>query len=214
MVYRYTLPLDHIYHMTGRKHRFYGSPPHEGLKDEIIPQPLCLLRVCRLVYEELWPLIYKQCIFYITIYSIRDLLYVMDLLDAYATSRNTLRGRDIFYHMSEIHVRVNNFTIRRHAEHRSLSGARLLNLSLESKLWSGPGATSLLKTETQVLQTISFFARRDILSDIIAALVLKDFIQRHMLRPPILDTSELEKMLPWYHRYQRQRFHELHTSPA
>lgn len=198
--------------MTARKFRFYGHLPHEGLKDEIIPQPLSLLLVCRLINQEFWPLVYNECIFYITIYSIRDLLYAMDLLDKYAACHATLPGTDIFYHMSRIHIRVNNFTMKVCPSHYGRFGPWTLDLSHEPRLWSGPGARSLLKTETQVARTIRTFAYRDNPLDLSGAFELKEFIQLEMLKLPVLDQCKLEKMLPWYLRYQCQRRHKLFTS--
>lgn len=214
MVYRYTLPGDRIYYMTARKHRFYGDPPHEDLKDEIITQPLSLLLVCRLVNQELWPLVYVDCIFYMTIYSIRDLLYALDLLDKYATSGQTLRGKDIFYHMSKIQIRVNNFTMKICSLHHDREGPWILDLSHETRLWSGPGARSLLKTDAQVARTIRRFAHQDQPVDLSGASELKKFIQLEMLRLPVLDKCKLEKMLAWYHRLQYQRRRKSSASPV
>jgi hypothetical protein len=118
MIYRYMLPEDRIYNMTARKQRFAGRPPPKELNNEIIPRPLSLLRVCHLVHQEFWQLIYHQCIFYITIYSIGDLLYVVDLLDKCTARHHTIRDKDIFCHMSHIRIRVSDLILDIYPVHR------------------------------------------------------------------------------------------------
>ncbi|KAH0339145.1 hypothetical protein KCU74_g819, partial [Aureobasidium melanogenum] len=113
MIYRYTLPPDGIYYLTARKMRTYNRRLQEVLKNEIVHPPPALLRVCRLVYRELWPMIYKTCTFYITIYSIRDLLYTLHLLDKYAAI-TTVHPTDLFSHMKNIRIRANNLVISIH----------------------------------------------------------------------------------------------------
>ncbi|KAH0382454.1 hypothetical protein KCU92_g6227, partial [Aureobasidium melanogenum] len=113
MVYRYTLPANGIYYLTARKMRFYTSPPQQDLKDEIVHPPPSLLRVCRLVYLELWPMVYKTCTFYITIYSIRDVLYTLHLIDKLGIN-TTFRPTDLFSCMRNMRIRVNNLVFDIH----------------------------------------------------------------------------------------------------
>ncbi|KAI4851390.1 hypothetical protein E4T44_02162 [Aureobasidium sp. EXF-8845] len=149
MIYRYTLPEDRTYYMTARKYRFYGHLPHVELRDEISPQPLSLLRVCRQIYQELQPLVYDDCVFYITIYSIRDLLYTIDLLDKYAVPHNFDHNRDIFFHMRNIRIRVSDLILDIYPYHRICHRYAWTKFSEAALLWIGPGKAKLLKDATQ-----------------------------------------------------------------
>jgi hypothetical protein len=203
MVYRYTLPDDGIFYMTARKHRFYGHPSHEELKNETIPPTLSLSRVCELVHSELRPLIYDQCIFYITIYSIRDLLYAMDLLDRYEVPPEAIPENDIFFHAYNIRIRVHNLILNlypsgngRHIRIRS-------ELSETTPLWFGPGLTALMNDRAQVAERARMYGRREIWPEDIDAVEMKHLLRTVMLRDHVLEKSTLERMLPWYQRDQR-----------
>lgn len=211
MVYRYSLPPNRICYMTARKDRFYGSPPHEDLKDEIVPQPLSLLRVCRLVYEELWSLIYKQCIFYITIYSIRDLLYAANVLDHYTDLYDPDYATDIFAYTSNIRVRVNDLMLDVHPLYQGRRGWLFMEMSQTAPLWVGRGAKTILKNRTQAATTARTYFRGKVAQESAGHLKVS---MLHMTRLSVLDKSSLNKMLPWYQRYQRQRPHKWSTSPV
>ncbi|KAI4748665.1 hypothetical protein E4T50_01053 [Aureobasidium sp. EXF-12298] len=203
MIYRYMLPEDQIYYMTARKQRFYGHFPRFELKDEIIPQPLSLLRVCRLVTQELWPLVYAECIFYITIYSIGDLLYAMDLLEKYTTSR-ALRNKDIFCHMIHIRIRVNDLILNTYAYHRACFRERSSTCTQTTQLWIGPGTEYLLQDSIEVARMVSICRRFNAAWLHFDAASVKEIIRFKMLRSPSqLDRATLHSMLPWYQRGPR-----------
>jgi hypothetical protein len=185
--------------MTARKHRFYGHLSHEDLKDEIIPEPLSILRVCHLVYDEMWPLIRNQCIFYITMYSVRDLLYTIDLLERYEVpDDNDPSPSDIFYRVANIQIRVSDLMMR-------ICPSRDVELSQTTPLWIGPGATTLLKTKTQAAEMVRMFERRRMLLFTSEAAELKCTLLDYMFRNRSVDKHSLNKMLPWYHRLQHER---------
>jgi hypothetical protein len=214
MIYRYTLPKDRIFYMTARKHRFCARPPPEELTDEIIAQPLHLLCVCRLVHQELLPLFYHQCIFYITIYSIGDLLYAMDLLNRYGASDKTLRPIDIFSRISNIRIRVNDLVLDISPLHHGWCGVMIAQLSQTTQLWSGPGARTLLKNRPQAAWTVRMEQGQEMISDRFGAGILKDIILHKMSNIHGLDRASLNKVLPWwYYRSKRQHRHQLSTSP-
>jgi len=199
--------------MTARKQRFHGHPSHEELKNEIIPRPPRLLRVCRLINQELWPLIYKQCIFYITIYSIRDLLYAVDLLDHYASLYDPDYATDIFSYTSNMRIRVNDLILDIHPSCDGRHGWLMVELSQTTPLWVGRGTKTILQNRTQAARTVRTNPRGEIAPEAISAGHLKESIRR-MSRLSVLDKAALNRMLPWYHRYQRQRRHKLSTSPV
>ena len=209
IIYRYMLPADSIYYLTARNMRYYGRHPQET-KIEIVQPPPALLRVCRLVYQELWLMIYKRCIFYITIYSIRDLLYTLDLLDRYA-SPATPSSADIFSHMSNIRIRVNDLVLNiRPLQHRCCEGM-IAELAQTNRLWSGPGA-SLLQDRFQAALLVGMYHGRGIVSEHFDATSLKEFVTS-MLKIDVMDKHALIKMLPWYQRHQnRQSRQKLSTS--
>lgn len=213
MVYRYIIPPDRVYYMTARKHRFYGHPPHQELKNEIIPCPPHLLRVCWIIHQELWPLIYNQCIFYITIYSIRDLLYALDLLDHYTNLYDPDYANDIFTYTSNIRIRVNDLTLDVHPPYHGRRGWLFVEMSQTAPLWVGHGAKTILKNRTQAATTARAYPRMEIPQEAMSAGHLKTYIC-HMTRLPVQGKAALNRMLPWYQRYQRQRFHKLSTSPV
>ncbi|KAH0361746.1 hypothetical protein KCU65_g8534, partial [Aureobasidium melanogenum] len=209
-VYRYTLPTHGIYYLTARKMRTYDRRLNEALKNEIVHPPPALLRVCHLVYQELWPMIYKKCVFYITIYSIRDLLYTLDLLERYAAP-TTVHSGDIFSRMSNIRMRVNDLILDIHPlQHGPHSCWKIAELSKTDRLWSGPGA-SLLLDRYQAALLGGRYQGREIIEDCFDAGNLKDLLP-FMLGTSVLDKGALLKMLPWYQR--RQSRHTLFTSPV
>jgi hypothetical protein len=215
MVYRHILPANRTYYMTARKHRFYGPLPHEELKDEVIPQPLDLLRVCHLVNQELRSLVHDQCIFYITIYSIRDLLCALDLLDGYETFHTTPHSTDIFSRMSNIRVRVNDLVLNIRPRRPGLRRGLIAEHSQTTPLWTGPGGKSILNNRAQAAETMSMYEGYEgerIPSGYVQAVELKNCLRMMMLRDHVLDKSILERMLPWYQRYQRQHRHKLSAS--
>ena len=199
--------------MTARKQRFHGHPSHEELKKEIIPHPPYLLRVCRLVNQELWPLIYKQCIFYITIYSIRDLLYAVDLLDHYAFLYDPNYATDIFSYTSNIRIRINDLILDVRPSCDGRRGWLMVELSHTTPMWVGRGTKTILQNRTQAARTVRTNPRGEIAPEAMSAGHLKESIRR-MSRLLVLDKAALNRMLPWYHRYQRQRRHKLSTSPV
>ncbi|KAI4759919.1 hypothetical protein E4T52_08059 [Aureobasidium sp. EXF-3400] len=202
MIYRYMLPEDRIYYMTARKQRFASRSPPKELNNEIIPRPLPLLRVCRLVHQEFWQLIYHQCIFYITIYSIRDLLYVVNLLDKCTASHHTLRDKDIFCHMGHIRIRVSDLILDIYAVHRLYDRSRLEKYTQTTRLWIGPGAGLLLESSTQTVRMVNQCRQYDIDWLHSGAASVKQTIRWKLLMTPIVDGAILRSMLPWYQRDQ------------
>lgn len=196
-VYRYTLPSDGIYHLTARKMRTYDRSLQQQIKNEIIQTPPSLLHVCRLVYQELWPMIYKKCVFYITIYSIGDLLYTLDLLDRYAHT-TTLHSTDIFYHMRNIRIRIDDLILNiRPLQH---SWRMTVGFSQTTQLWSGPG-TSLLYDRAQAAALVRGLQGHKIVAYCFDAESLEKLL-RFMLAIDALDKHVLIKVLPWYQRRQ------------
>lgn len=206
-VYRYTLPANGIYYLTARKMRTYDQFSKKALKDEVICTPPALLRVCRLVYRELWPMIYRTCIFYITIYSIRDLLYTLHILDKFSTI-TTFRSTDLVSCMRNIRIRVNNLVFNIHPLQHGERGAMIAELSQTTQLWSGPGA-SLLQDRAQAAYLVERFQRHEFVLDHFDAESLKPFLM-FLLNLSVLNKHTLIKMLPWYQR--RQGRHKLSTS--
>ncbi|CAD0099700.1 unnamed protein product [Aureobasidium mustum] len=202
IIYRYTLPKDGIYYLTARKTRLYGRSLPKGLNGENVHPPPSLLRLCRLVYQELWPMIYKTCVFYITIYSIRDLLYAWNLLDRYA-SRTTPSSTDMFSHMSNIRIRVNDLILNIHPLEHSCYEGMIAEISQTDQLWFGPGA-SLLQDRSQAAMMVGVYHGRGIVSERFDAVSLQEFITS-MLGVSVLDKRALIKMLPWYQRHQSRR---------
>jgi hypothetical protein len=208
IVYGHTLPANRTYYMTARNHRFYGHLPHEDLKDEIISEPLSILRVCHLVYDEIWPLIYNQFDFYITVYSVRDLLYIMDLLERYEVPRDIeFPVTDIFFNMTNIQIRVSDLVTRICPNHD-------VELSQTTPLWIGPGATTLLKTKAQVAEMVRIYGHGRILMCSSEAAELKSSLLDYMFRNRSVNKCALNKMLPWYQRLQHQRNRKLSASPV
>jgi hypothetical protein len=208
IVYGHTLPANRTYYMTARKHRFYGHLSHEDLKDEIIPEPLSILRVCHLVYDEMWPLIRNQCILYITIYSVRDLLYTIDLLERYEVPvDNDPSPSEIFYRVANIQIRVSDLVMR-------ICPDREVELSRTTPLWIGPGATTLLKTRAQVADMVRMYGRGRLLMCTSEAAELKSTLLDYMFRNRSVDKYTLNKMLPWYQKVQHQRYRKPSASPV
>ncbi|KAK6008260.1 hypothetical protein QM012_000163 [Aureobasidium pullulans] len=205
-VYRYILPANGIYYLCARKMRIYGHFPHE-IEDEIVHPPPALLCVCRIVYQELWPMIYKTCLFYITIYSIKDLLYALHLIEKFATMI-TFRSTDLVSCMRNIRIRVNNlmFNIR---SLRGDAGEKLIaELSQTTQLWFGPGA-SLLQDQAQVARLVKRSQGHECVLPHFDAEGLKSFLM-FLLNRSDLDKRALIKMLPWCQR--RQSRHKSSTS--
>jgi hypothetical protein len=202
MVYRHILPADQIYYMTARKQRFHCQPPHKELRDEVLPQPLHLLRVCRLVHQELWPLVYDQCVFYITIYSIRDLAYARGLLDDFTLSYHPFRSTDLFKRVRRIRIRVNDLILDVHPSSDIWCRALTAEFSQTNELWIGPGAEYVPKHRAQAARTVIWHREHDSWPDCYNAIVLKELIHYQMLRTPRLNNKATSnKMLPWYQRY-------------
>ncbi|KAI5249517.1 hypothetical protein E4T43_00948 [Aureobasidium subglaciale] len=110
MIYTYTLPHDRIYYMTARNMRVLPRQPYEDAYYEV-SQPLpSLLRVCRLVRRELVPIVQWGCSFYITIYSIPDLLYTLELLERYSSLQLT-RSMRLFSLTRHIHIRIKDLIL-------------------------------------------------------------------------------------------------------
>jgi hypothetical protein len=214
MIYRYTLPEDRTYYMTARKYRYHGHLPDEEFEDEIIPQPLSLLRVCRQVHHELRPMVYENCVFYLTIYSIRDLLYTIDLLDKYTVPHNFDQSRDIFYHMRNIRIRVSDLILDIYPYHRVCRRYAWTKFSESTQLWIGPGVKTFLKDATQFAETVSRSQRREGLRALFDAAEDEDVIRLEMLRTPMMERWYLDRMLPWFHRDRRWRYHEFSTEPV
>jgi hypothetical protein len=193
--------------MTAPKYRLHGHPPHEELRDEIFPQPLSLLRVCRQIHQELRPLIYDDCVFYITIYSIRDLLYTIDLLDKYAVPHNFDHNRDIFHHMKNIRIRVSDLILDIYPSHRVCRRYAWTKFSESTQLWTGPGAKTLSKDATQFAETVSRSQRREGLQARFDAAEVKDVIRLEMLGTPMMERWYLNRIweVPeYYSLYQNQ----------
>lgn len=207
-VYRYTLPSNDIYYLTARKMRTYDRRLQEKIHNEIVYPPPSLFRVCRLVYQELWLMIYKKCVFYITIYSIRDLFYTLDLLDRYANT-TTFHSTDIFYHMKNIRIRINDLILNIHPLQHSWG--MTAELSLTTRLWSGPGASLLPDRYTTAILVGMYHGRSVVILQYFDAARLKDFINT-VLDIDVLDKRKLIKMLPWYQR--RLVRHKSSTSPV
>ncbi|KAH0271771.1 hypothetical protein KCU91_g7153, partial [Aureobasidium melanogenum] len=207
-VYRYTLPTDGIYYLTARKMRTYDRRLQEVLNNEIVHPPPSLLRVCRLVYKELWSIIYKKCVFYITIYSIRDLLYTLDLFDRY-TNTTTPHSTDIFYHMKNIRIRINDLILDIHP--LQCGSKMIAELSQTTQLWSGPGNLLLQDRYRAAILVRMFHGRGVAVLEHVEAACLKGFVAA-VLRIDVLNKRELIKMLPWYQR--RLSRHKSSTSPV
>ncbi|KAI4725639.1 hypothetical protein E4T49_06633 [Aureobasidium sp. EXF-10728] len=195
-VYRYTLPKDNIYCMTARKFRFYGRQD-EFIEDEVTRPLPSLLRVCRLVHEELCPIIYGRGIFCITIYSIRDLLYILDLLEKYATP-TTFHSTSIFSMMRQIVLRVNNvlagivFRLPIRTISRTLCMTSIWHGRGKALLRDGATAMRMIKMDARLrYRRVPWFEAEDL---------------RHLLEcifeDGALDRRALVKMLPWYQRHQ------------
>jgi hypothetical protein len=215
MVHRYTLPANRIYFMTARKHRIHAHHPHEEFLDEIIASPLHLLCVCRLVHQELSPLYHHQCMFYITIYSIGDLLYAMDLLNKYTASDGTFNSIDIFSRVSNIRIRVNDLVLDISPLHHGWCGVMVAKLSLTTQLWSSPGARTLLKNRPQAAWTVRMEQGQVMISECFGAGILKNIILHKMSNIHGLDRASLNKVLPWwYYRTKRQHRRQLSMSPS
>ncbi|KAH0345795.1 hypothetical protein KCU83_g7664, partial [Aureobasidium melanogenum] len=207
MVYRYTLPANSIYYLTARKMRTYNRRLQEKTKNEIVHPPPSLLRVCHLVYQELWPMIYKTCTFYITIYSIRDVLYTLHLIDKLGI-HTTFRPTDLFSCMRNIRIRVNNLLFNIHPLWHNGREAMIAELSLTTQLWSGPG-TSLLQDMFQAALLVGLYQGREIVLNHMDVQCLEEFLS-FLLQTRVLDKRVLIKMLPWYQR--RQSRHKSFTS--
>ncbi|KAI4715608.1 hypothetical protein E4T48_08199 [Aureobasidium sp. EXF-10727] len=195
-VYRYTLPKDNIYCMAARKYRFY-SRQDEFIKDEVARPLPSLLRVCRLVHEELCPLIYGTGIFCITIYSIRDLLYTLDLLEKYATP-TTFHSTTIFSMMRQIVLRVNDVIIGMTLR----PSIRILSRALHmTPIWHGRGK-ALLRDGTTAMRLIKSDAR--LRSRRVPWFEAEDlmYLLECIFKDGALNRRALIKMLPWYQRHQ------------
>lgn len=147
-------------------------------------------------------MIYKTCVFYITIYSIRDLLYTLDLLDRCATT-TILQSTDMFSHMSNIRIRVNDLVLNIHPLEHSCYEGMIAELSQTDQLWFGPGA-SLLQDRFQAAMMGGVYHGRGIVAERFDAVSLENFITS-MLGVSVLDKRALIKMLPWYQRHQSRR---------
>jgi hypothetical protein len=153
-----------------------------------------------------------QCMFYITIYSKDDLLYALDLLDGYETFRTAPCSADIFSCISNIRIRVNDHVLNIRPQRYGLRRGLIAEHSQTTPLWTGPGGKSILNNRTQAAETMSMYDGERIPSGFVQAVELKNCLRMMMLRDHVLDKSILERMLPWYQRYQRQHRHKLSTS--
>ncbi|CAD0042251.1 unnamed protein product [Aureobasidium pullulans] len=194
IVYAYTLPEDRIYYMTARNMRVYTKAQKELIVDEVA-QPLpALLRVCRLVRQELRLMVYENNCFYITIYSIRDLLHTMELLNN-STCSSPFYFMNGSQMMKHIRIRVDELIIDLRSIH-SNDTLFVLQFSESSPIWFGPGK-SLRRSRTDMARMIKAYARavrfwisvRDV-SDLLKCILVDS------ASDPIL----LNRLLPWYHR--------------
>ncbi|KAI5259464.1 hypothetical protein E4T42_00002 [Aureobasidium subglaciale] len=202
MIYAYTLPHDRIYYMTARKLRELPRQPYEDAYYEV-SQPLpSLLRVCRLVRRELVPIVQWGCSFYITIYSIPDLLYTLELLEKYSSLQLTHSMR-LFSLTRHIHIRIKDLILDLQPMRRGIrvNGA----LHVTNNVWSGRGR-GLLRDHA-IISVLLNRSLRHMRPWLEASDVL--IILQCMFRDNTLDKQFLNKMLPWY---QRRRKHL--TSPV
>ncbi|KAI5197899.1 hypothetical protein E4T39_07059 [Aureobasidium subglaciale] len=206
MIYTYTFPHDRIYYMTARRLRILPRQPYEDACYEI-SQPLpALLRVCHLVRRELVPVVQWECSFYITIYSIPDLLYTLELLEKYSLLRLT-HSAGLFALTKHIRIRIKDLTLNLQpmvdSQWRDIRVNSALNIT--TNVWSGRGR-GLLRERTTIAILLSR-SLRHIRPWLEASDVL--VILQCMFRDNTLDKQFLNKMLPWY---QRRRKHL--TSPV
>ncbi|CAD0109724.1 unnamed protein product, partial [Aureobasidium uvarum] len=195
-VYCYTLPEDDMYYMTARKFRSYGKQ-HEDIKDEVTRPLPSLLRVCRLVHEEFCPLIYAKGVFCITIYSIRDLLYTLDLLDRHAVP-TIFHSTSIFSMMRQIILRVNNVVVGIVFKPTVRALSRTLYMT---SIWSGRGK-ALLRDGAMAMRMIKRNQRlRSCRTPWFEAQDLRHLLEC-IFKIGVLDRRALTKMLPWYQRRQ------------
>ncbi|THY38576.1 hypothetical protein D6C99_09020 [Aureobasidium pullulans] len=194
IVYAYTLPEDRIYYMTARNMRVYTKAQKELIVDEVA-QPLpALLRVCRLVRQELRLMVYENNCFYITIYSIRDLLHTMELLNN-STCSSPFYFMNGSQMMKHVRIRVDELIIDLRSIH-SNDTLFVLQFSESSPIWFGPGK-SLRRSRTDMARMIKAYARA--VRFWISVRDVSDLL-RCILVDSASDPIVLNRLLPWYHR--------------